>query len=140
MRPVTLETVRPMVIGAVSLSENNVAVGDTDAVDELLASKVKEMIATAVSNASGTRAPLPPLVRLKVEFSGGYATTAPARFGQRFVGQVANADDILLYFKKKTMTGGAQVTGGDVGCCVRAHHTARSRSETKCRIVTKCHW
>lgn len=40
------------------------------------------------------------LVRLKVDHTG-YPTLNNHRFGARFVGQVANPTDILLFHKKK---------------------------------------
>ena len=113
MRAVPLETARPMAMASVNLSELGLSVADADAVDALLASRVDELLSKACASVAHTRAPLPPLVRLKVEFSGGYATTAPARFGQRFVGRVANADDILLYFKRKTTTSSSAGAGAD---------------------------
>ncbi len=42
-----------------------------------------------------------PLIRLKVEYSGGFATVNPQRFGQRFVGRLANPTEILLFYKKR---------------------------------------
>ena len=41
-----------------------------------------------------------PLVRLKVDY-GGYSTINPQRFGQRFVGRVANPAEIVLFQKTK---------------------------------------
>jgi hypothetical protein len=49
--------------------------------------------------------PTPPLVRLKVEYSGGYATLPAGSFGQALVGRVANPDSILLFFKRKSTAG-----------------------------------
>jgi double-strand break repair protein MRE11 len=43
----------------------------------------------------------PPLVRLKVEYSG-FNTINAQRFGRLFVGRVANPGDILLFYRKKT--------------------------------------
>jgi len=40
------------------------------------------------------------LVRLKIDY-GGYTTCNPQRFGQRFVGRVANPGEILLFQKTK---------------------------------------
>lgn len=39
--------------------------------------------------------PLMPLIRLKVDYSGGFSTCNPLRFGQRFVGKLANPNDII---------------------------------------------
>ncbi|KAG0293188.1 Double-strand break repair protein mre11a, partial [Dissophora globulifera] len=44
-----------------------------------------------------------PLVRLRVEYSGGYEIFNPQRFGQEFVDEVANPRDIVQFYRKKTM-------------------------------------
>ncbi|KAG0272818.1 Double-strand break repair protein mre11a [Linnemannia exigua] len=43
-----------------------------------------------------------PLVRLKVEYSGGYEIFNPQRFGQEFVDTVANPRDIVQFYRRKT--------------------------------------
>ncbi|KAF9958853.1 Double-strand break repair protein mre11a [Modicella reniformis] len=47
-----------------------------------------------------------PLVRLRVEYSGGYEIFNPQRFGQEFVDIVANPRDIVHFFRKKTVAVG----------------------------------
>ncbi|KAI9140373.1 Metallo-dependent phosphatase-like protein [Paraphysoderma sedebokerense] len=42
-----------------------------------------------------------PLVRLKVEYSGGFTTFNPSRFGQQFVNRVANPKDIIHFYRKR---------------------------------------
>jgi double-strand break repair protein MRE11 len=105
LKPIPLTTVRPFIIDEVVLSE---ALGDStdlenenEAVMDLLTKKVNEMIAKAEEETRGTPAPKQPLIRLKVEYAG-YETINPQRFGQRFVGKVANPNDILLFYRKKT--------------------------------------
>lgn len=55
---------------------------------------------------AGSKEKLPdfpqPLIRLKVEYSGGFTTYPPQRFGSRFVNKVANAREILQFYRKKT--------------------------------------
>ncbi len=75
---------------------------DSEAVVEFLASKVDDMIAKATEESGNNKQK--PLLRLKVEYTG-FTTCNPQRFGQRFVGKVANPNDILLFYKKKTTTG-----------------------------------
>jgi len=48
--------------------------------------------------------PIKPLIRLKVEYTG-FPTINPQRFGQRFVGKVANPNDFLLFHRKKVSAG-----------------------------------
>ncbi len=106
MRTYPLKTVRPLVIETIQLSAvPRLVPEDGAALLKVLNDKVKEIVAAATLAAQGTRQPLPPLVRLKVEYSGGFSTVAAPRFGQAFVGQVANPADILLFFKKRSTTG-----------------------------------
>lgn len=49
-----------------------------------------------------TRSLRQPLIRLRVDYSGGFESLNPQRFGQSFVGRVASATEILLFFKKRT--------------------------------------
>ncbi|KAG0242360.1 Double-strand break repair protein mre11a [Actinomortierella wolfii] len=51
-----------------------------------------------------------PLVRLRVEYSGGYDIINPQRFGQEFADRVANPKDIVHFFRRKA---GGGSRGGD---------------------------
>ncbi|EDQ89665.1 uncharacterized protein MONBRDRAFT_25241 [Monosiga brevicollis MX1] len=42
-----------------------------------------------------------PLIRLRVDYSGGYPTISSQRFGQKYVDKVANPKDILLFHRRK---------------------------------------
>ena len=42
-----------------------------------------------------------PLIRLRVEYSGGYEPINAARFGQDFIGKAACPSEILLFFRKR---------------------------------------
>ncbi|KAJ1985378.1 meiotic recombination [Dimargaris verticillata] len=42
-----------------------------------------------------------PLVRLRVDYSGGYTSFNPQRFGQHFADRVANPKDILHFFRRR---------------------------------------
>ena len=42
-----------------------------------------------------------PLVRLRVEYSGGFNPCNPQRFGQSFVSKVANPLDVLHFYRRK---------------------------------------
>lgn len=60
---------------------------------------MNEMVAGAQKRAAGQAdAPLLPLVRLRVDYTG-FSTINAQRFGQRFVGRVANPHDLLLFQK-----------------------------------------
>jgi double-strand break repair protein MRE11 len=106
MRTHPLRTVRPLVIETIVLGAVPRLMPDNGAeLSKVLTDRVDEIVAAATQAAQGTPAPLPPLVRLKVEYSGGFGTVAAPRFGQAFVGKVANPADILLFFKKRNTTG-----------------------------------
>ncbi|OWB61221.1 hypothetical protein B5S29_g2108 [[Candida] boidinii] len=49
---------------------------------------------------SNSNFPLP-LVRLRVEYSGGFEVENPRRFSNRFVGRVANINDVVTFYKKR---------------------------------------
>ena len=71
-------------------------------VTKLLKAKVEEMVAGAQKRAAGQAdAPLLPLVRLRVDYTG-FSTINAQRFGQQFVGKVANPHDLLLFQKQAT--------------------------------------
>jgi len=53
-----------------------------------------------------------PLIRLRVDYSGGFSTINAQRFGQKFVGKVANPHDVLL-FHKSSLKRGTRGDGGD---------------------------
>ena len=45
-----------------------------------------------------------PLIRLRIDYDGGFIPINPIRFGQIFVDKVANPKDILLLHKKKNIS------------------------------------
>lgn len=101
--PIPLKTVRPFILDEVVLSSVPDLVDTQDSITEYLAEKVEEMIAEAeIDLKCNDNSLLPkPLIRLKVEYTG-FSTINPSRFGQRYVGRVANPNDILLFYKKRT--------------------------------------
>lgn len=107
--PVVLETVRPFVMDEIVLSEQmegqDVELAK-DEIEQILSEKVEEMIARAkpppgVVVTELNRNNYLPLIRLKVEYSG-FEKLHVQRFGQKFVGKVANPEDVLLFHKQKT--------------------------------------
>ena len=68
-------------------------------ITKLLEAKVKEMISSAQKRAAGQAdAQMLPLIRLRVDYTG-FSTINAQRFGQQFVGKVANPHDLLLFQK-----------------------------------------
>ena len=43
--------------------------------------------------------PMKPLVRIKIEYSGGYETLNPIRFGDQFKDVLANPKDCIKFYK-----------------------------------------
>lgn len=46
-----------------------------------------------------------PLIRLRVDYAGGFEMVSAHRFGQAFVGRIANSADILLFHKRRAPPG-----------------------------------
>jgi hypothetical protein len=68
-------------------------------VTAILERKVEQMIKGAEQRAgSADRSSLLPLIRLRVDYTG-FSTINAQRFGQKFVGRVANPHDMLLFHK-----------------------------------------
>jgi double-strand break repair protein MRE11 len=78
----------------------------TDQVQNILTQLDSVPVDPKVSNMLGAIVPDPkmarlPLIRLKVEYTG-FDTISAQRFGQQFVGKVANPNEILLFYRRKT--------------------------------------
>ncbi|WWC95289.1 DNA repair protein (mre11) [Kwoniella sp. B9012] len=107
---VPLKTVRPFELDEVVLSyaaeQGALNIDDKDSITEYLKDQVTRLIKQAHENWK-ERNPDPdakmmlPLIRLKVETTDAKEMTNPVRFGQLFVGKVANPRDILQYYRKK---------------------------------------
>lgn len=118
LEPILLKTVRPFAMRSVILSNSGLAATSTNKAEVLnyLIEQVEQLIAEATDkwckcNAEGlqsgelTRADIPlPLIRLRVEYSGGYEVENPRFFSNRFVGKVANVNDVLTLYRKKSTT------------------------------------
>lgn len=103
---IKLKSVRPFVLKEVALLSTSLipdAVSKNDVVSYLI-DEVETLITLANEKynlANNVKeAPLP-LVRLKVEYSGGYEIENARRFSNRFVGKIANVNDVVLFYKKR---------------------------------------
>jgi double-strand break repair protein MRE11 len=132
--PIRLKTVRPFVMREIVLSEEKGAQklarkdNNRTEVTRFLMAIVEELIEEANAEwleMQGERdeddddpleAPLP-LVRLRVETStpegGAYECENPQRFSNRFVGKVANVNDVVQFYRKKK-TGGTRAGAATV--------------------------
>lgn len=115
LEPIKLKTVRPFVMKDVILSRTGLRATSSNKKEVLnfLMMQVELMIEKANSvwkennvelfeEGIVTEADIPlPLIRLRVEYSGGYEVENPRYFSNRFVGKVANVNDVVLFYKKK---------------------------------------
>lgn len=99
-----LKTVRPFQMVEVTLRQ--VAHLKTGAVNRqeitrYLIDQVEKLIQRAHDEYEGDEDEMPlPLIRLRVDYSGGYEVENPRRFSNRFVGRVANANSVIQFHKK----------------------------------------
>ncbi|KAF8945870.1 Double-strand break repair protein mre11a [Haplosporangium gracile] len=128
---IRLASVRPFIMGDLVLADHQLDPTNQQKVNSLISRKVRELVEEAKTgwldkNKSSARkrrmdpdgesdegdtdqdqsgdqpAQIPkPLVRLKVEYSGGYEIFNPQRFGQEFVDAVANPRDIVQFYRRK---------------------------------------
>ncbi|KAI5299005.1 hypothetical protein KEM56_003603, partial [Ascosphaera pollenicola] len=121
VEPIPLKTVRPFIMREISLYDDQslrrIAKRDNNRteVTKHLIKVVEEMIEEANADwlemqpepAEGEEEPVPPLplVRLRVEVStpsgGSFDCENPQRFSNRFVGRVANTNDVVQFHRKK---------------------------------------
>lgn len=72
-------------------------------VESLIITAKKEWLEAQDASVSDENIPLP-LIRLKVEYTGGYEVENPRRFSNRFVGKVANVNDVVHFHKRRAVT------------------------------------
>ncbi|RKO97175.1 hypothetical protein CXG81DRAFT_14986, partial [Caulochytrium protostelioides] len=107
IEPVPLTTTRPFVIDDIALAQLGLQPHDHEAIQLALSDKVEQMIATAHAEWRDAhpdrrgQPPPKPLIRLRVEYSGGYTTLHPQRFGQAFAETTANPKDVLHFYRRR---------------------------------------
>lgn len=119
LQKIRLKTVRPFAMKEVKLADVKQLSPGTSfktEVNEYLINLVNELIAQAreeyldankqqleglTEEELESMLPLP-LVRLRVDYTGGYEVENPRRFSNRFVGQVANVDNVVQFYLKKS--------------------------------------
>lgn len=112
IKHIPLQTVRPFVMKDVSLKDEHFVEGPSAKADilDFLVDQVHKLIEEAKNKFREANEMEPnedegiplPLVRLRVDHSGDYEIENSRRFSNKFVGSIANVDDILLYHKKKS--------------------------------------
>lgn len=105
IEPIRLKTVRPFVMEEVVLHKEGLIPGPAskDDVSKLLVHRVEELIERAKETSNGEEPSLP-LIRLRVDYTGDYHVENPRRFSNRFVGKIANVNDVILLSKQKSET------------------------------------
>ncbi|KAF7728677.1 Double-strand break repair protein mre11a [Apophysomyces ossiformis] len=111
LEKIPLRTVRPFQFTTVSLSEvRDVSLTNPKECQEYLASVVEDLINRAKTewelecdlHSSQGIQPMPLcLVRVRVDYSGGFETFNTRQFGQRFTDRVANPDDIIQFQRRR---------------------------------------
>jgi double-strand break repair protein MRE11 len=80
-------------------------------VEELIVEARREWLSIQEDDVTEEDIPLP-LIRLKVEYTapegGRYECENPQRFSNRFVGKVANVNDVIAFWRRKTGAGAAR--------------------------------
>eukprot|EP00727_Mastigamoeba_balamuthi_P007617 m51a1_g3476 putative double-strand break repair protein MRE11 (703) ;mRNA; r:760975-763659 len=114
MKPIPLQTARPFKFESLVLSEQVPAIDPTDdrAVLDLLRARVDALVKQAADEAPQAAGAAPqklPLVRIRVDLTGGYSPINPIKFGQDLVGVVANPAEVIAVTRKKTPAGRTSV-------------------------------
>jgi double-strand break repair protein MRE11 len=105
IEPIKLKTVRPFLLDTVTLADSGVSPHETESVLKYLEDKVQDLIDRGTAElAREPQNPTPPLVRMKVDYSGGYEPLNIPRFGRKFSSQVANPNNILMFFHRRIET------------------------------------
>ncbi|XP_040902184.1 double-strand break repair protein MRE11 [Toxotes jaculatrix] len=107
LQKIPLKTVRQFFIqDAVLTDYEDIFTPDTPQVtkkvEDLCYAKVMEMLEEAERDRLGSPlTPEKPLIRLRVDYSGGFEAFNTSRFSQRFVDRVANPKDIIHFLRRR---------------------------------------
>lgn len=107
LQKIPLKTVRQFFIQDVVLSEYEDRFTPETAqvnkkVEDLCYAKVLDMLEEAERERLGCpMTPEKPLIRLRVDYSGGFETFNASRFSQKFVDRVANPKDIIHFLRRR---------------------------------------
>lgn len=93
--PIKLKTVRPFIMGELSLQEKLIDVKDEKMQIYYIKNKVSDLV-EEIKETNPNSKKLP-LIRLKVDISGGYKSIPSRHFLDEFCGILANPTDVLLF-------------------------------------------
>ncbi|KAF7102611.1 hypothetical protein CFC21_103716 [Triticum aestivum] len=109
---IPLKTVRPFEYAEVVLEDQaDIDANDEASVDAHLDKVVANLIEKNDTTAGSGSEPKLPLVRIKVDYTG-FLTIHPQRFGQKYVGKVANPQDIIVFSRSAKRRQNTQDTAG----------------------------
>ncbi|KAM0858359.1 hypothetical protein ACQ4PT_047883 [Festuca glaucescens] len=144
---IPLKTVRPFEYAEVVLEEQeDVDPNDEWAVHAHLDKVVDNLIEKNNRKTGSGSEPKLPLVRIKVDYSG-FSTINPHRFGQKYVGKVANPQDVIVFSrsaKRRQNTqvntdGSEQIYPTDLDQCTVEALVAESNVKTQILHVNDLH-
>ncbi|XP_064144900.1 double-strand break repair protein MRE11 isoform X2 [Loxodonta africana] len=107
MQKIQLRTVRQFLMEDVVLANHPALFNPdnprvTQAIQSFCLEKIEEMLENAERERLGNpQQPEKPLIRLRVDYSGGFEPFSVLRFSQKFVDRVANPKDIIHFFRHR---------------------------------------
>ncbi|XP_072467422.1 double-strand break repair protein MRE11 isoform X2 [Notamacropus eugenii] len=122
MQKIPLKTVRQFFIENIVLADhpnifNPNSLKVTQAIQNFCLEKVEEMLENAERERLGNpRQPEKPLIRLRVDYTGGFEPFSVLRFNQKFVDRIANPKDVIHFFRHREQkeTTGEQINFGEL--------------------------
>lgn len=133
MTKIPLETVRQFYMEDIMLSDTSLNPEDHNVnkqVEAYCTEKVESLIEKAEMEHTGNRKqPEKPLIRLRIDYSGGFEMFNSNRFGQKFVDKVANPKDILHFTRKKIITKKEDKNDEGLQYAIRKENLEKSRVE-----------
>lgn len=106
LEPIKLKTVRPFIFDSINLADyqarlNLKRLDVQEQVKKIVAEKVEEMLELAKTKLTGhPKQPTEPIIRLRIQFENEEQIFNAIRFGQAYVGRVANHNDMILRQKQ----------------------------------------
>uniref|UniRef100_S4RPZ6 Mre11 DNA-binding domain-containing protein n=1 Tax=Petromyzon marinus TaxID=7757 RepID=S4RPZ6_PETMA len=115
LQKIPLKTVRQFYIQDVVLQDTTINPSHpkvTQMIENYCSEKVEDMLEQAAAERSGhSKQPDRPLIRLRIDYSGGFEPFNTLRFSQKFVEHVGNPKDIIHFFRQREMK--ARTVSGD---------------------------
>ncbi|XP_042314153.1 double-strand break repair protein MRE11 isoform X1 [Sceloporus undulatus] len=107
MQKIPLQTVRPFYIEDIVLADHpDIFNPDNPKVTQAIQAYCMEKVETMLDNSErehlgNPQQPEKPLIRLRVDYSGGFEPFSAVRFSQKYMDRVANPKDIIHFFRHR---------------------------------------